>query len=80
MPMEPENRRPAKRAGRANAPVPEPGVVLPPGYRLDMDPDVLVLSRADGSTVAALSTVGADPSAVAKEAREDYRRSGEVAG
>ena len=55
-------------------------MVLPPGYSLDMDPDVLVLRRADGSTVAVFSAVGADPSAVEREAREDYRRSGEVAG
>ena len=80
MPMEPENQRPAKRTGRPTAPVPEPGVVLPPGYSLEMDPDVLVLRRAEGSIVATFSAMGADPSEVEREVREDYRRSGEVAG
>ena len=54
--------------------------MLPPGYRLRLDPDVLVLGRADGSTVAAFSALGADPREVEREAREDYRRSGESAG
>jgi hypothetical protein len=30
-------------------------VVLPPGYRLEMDPDLLILRRDDGSQVAAFS-------------------------
>jgi hypothetical protein len=30
-------------------------VVLPPGYRLEMDPDLLILHRDDGSQVAAFS-------------------------
>ena len=50
---------------------------LPPGYRLQMDPDVLVLRRADGSMAAAFSGPGADPAEVEGEAVEDYRRSGE---
>ena len=50
---------------------------LPPGYRLQMDPDELLLRRADGSTVAAFSGPGTDPAEVAGEAVEDYRRSGE---
>jgi hypothetical protein len=78
--MEPENRRTQKETGRRFAPVPEPGVVLPPGYRLQLDPDVLALRRADGSTVAAFSALGADLREVEREAREDYRRSGESVG
>jgi hypothetical protein len=45
---------------------------LPPGYRLQMDPDVLLLRRADGSTVAAFSGPGADPVEVEREATRDY--------
>jgi len=52
-------------------------MVLPPGYRVGMDPDVLVLLRADGSLVAAFSAPGADPAEIEKEALRDYRRSGE---
>ena len=80
VPMEREDRRHTERAGRRFAPVPEPGVVLPPGYRLWLDPDLLVLPRDDGSTVAAFSALGADPEEVERAAREDYRRSGEDAG
>jgi hypothetical protein len=43
-----------------------------------MDPDVLLLRRADGSTVAAFSGPGADPAEVEREAVEDYRRGGEA--
>ena len=50
---------------------------LPPGYRLQMDPDALLLRRADGSTVAAFSGPGADPAEVERKAVEDYRRGGE---
>jgi hypothetical protein len=45
-----------------------------------MDPDVLVLRRADGSTVAVFSAPSADPEEVRREAEKDYRRSGESAG
>ena len=55
-------------------------MVLPPGYRLQMDADLLILSRADGSMVAAFSALGADPEEVKREAEKDYRRSGEDAG
>ena len=55
-------------------------MVLPPGYRIQMDPDLLVLYRADGSMVAAFSAFGAEPEEVAREAREDYRQSGEDTG
>ena len=44
---------------------------MPPGYRLDYDPDVLVLRRGDGSEAAAFSARGADPSEVVKVARDD---------
>ena len=80
MPKEFENRRTRKEAGGRFASVPAPGAVLPPGYRLEMDPDVLIPRRDDGSTVAAFSALGADLREVEREAREDYRRSGEDAG
>ena len=51
---------------------------LPPGYRLQMDPDVLVLRRADGSMVAAFSGPSVDPAEVEREAAKDYWRSGEA--
>ena len=66
-----------KEQEKRRAPVPPPGVSLPPGYRVWVDPDLLVLRRADGSVVAAFSALGADPAEVEKEASEDYRRSGE---
>ena len=56
------------------------GFRLPPGYSVQIDPDVLVLRRADGSTVAAFSAPGADRDEVEKEAAKDYRRSGEDTG
>jgi hypothetical protein len=47
---------------------------LLPGYVLDSsDPDVLLLRRSDGSSVAAFSARGADPKAVRKAAEEDKR-------
>jgi len=49
---------------------------LPPGYRLEMDADLLQLRRADGSLVAAFSVRGASPAAVVREAEEDHRRHG----
>ncbi len=51
---------------------------LPPGYRLQMDPDALLLRRADGSTVAAFSGPGADPVEVEREATRDYWRRDEA--
>jgi hypothetical protein len=50
---------------------------LPPGYGLQMDPDELVLRRADGSMVAAFSGPGADPAEVEREAAKDCWLSGE---
>ncbi len=46
---------------------------LPPGYDLEYGADVLLLRRADGSTVAAFSTRGVSPPEVARIAKEDYR-------
>jgi hypothetical protein len=80
VPKEFENRRTQKEAGGRCASVLTPGAVLPPGYRLELDPDVLVLRRPDGSTVAVFSAVWADPEDVEREAREDYRRYDEIAG
>jgi hypothetical protein len=45
---------------------------LPPGYDLEYGADVLLLRRADGSTVAAFSASGVVPSEVAHVAEEDY--------
>jgi hypothetical protein len=55
-------------------------VVLPPGYRLEMDPDVLILRGDDGSMVAVFSAPSVDPEEVKREAEKDYRRRGESAG
>jgi hypothetical protein len=44
---------------------------LPPGYQLERDPDVLVLLRPDGSTVAAFSSRGVMPEQVEATAWED---------
>lgn len=49
-------------------------LVLPSSYVLDAsDPDVLVLRRSDGSSVAAFSTRGVDPTEVCRAAEEDRR-------
>jgi hypothetical protein len=46
---------------------------LPPGYVLDVvsDPNVLILRRLDGSSVAAFSARSADPTEVLKAAEVD---------
>jgi hypothetical protein len=44
---------------------------LPPGYQLELDPDMLILRRPDGSTVAAFSSRGAMPERVEATAWED---------
>ena len=44
---------------------------LPPRYDLEYGADVLLLRRADGSTVAAFSASGVAPSEVARIAEED---------
>ena len=49
---------------------------LPPGNELEYGADVLLLRRADGSTVAAFSTRGVASSEVARIAEEDYRANG----
>ncbi len=46
---------------------------LPPGYDLEFGADVLLLRRADGSSVAAFSARGVAPSEVARVAEVDYR-------
>lgn len=50
------------------------GFRLPPGYRLQAGPDVLVLRRADGLMVAAFVAPGVDRGEVEREAAEDHRR------
>jgi hypothetical protein len=47
-------------------------VHLPPGYRAHLDPDVLVLSRADGSRVTLFSSRGFVAEVVEQAAWEDY--------
>ena len=49
---------------------------LPPGYEVEYSADVLLLRRADGSTVAAFSARGVAPSEVVRIAEEDYRANG----
>jgi hypothetical protein len=49
---------------------------LPPGYELEYGADVLLVRRADGSTVAAFSARGVAPSEVVPIAEEDYRANG----
>ncbi len=46
---------------------------LPQGYRLEYDPDVLILRRGDGSFVAAFSNQGATGEAVVRAVEEDRR-------
>ena len=49
------------------------GFRLPPGYRVQAGPDVLVLRRADGLMVAAFVAPGVDPAEVERVAAEDHR-------
>lgn len=49
------------------------GFRLPPGYRVQAGPDVLVLRRANGLMVAAFVAPGVDPAEVEREAAEDHR-------
>jgi hypothetical protein len=44
---------------------------LPPGYRLEQDPDLLVLRRSDGSFVAAFSVRGFTKESVEEAAERD---------
>jgi hypothetical protein len=46
---------------------------LPPGYRLEMDADIGMLRRHDGSAVAAFNVLGATVAAIEREAWADYR-------
>ncbi len=47
---------------------------LPPGYRLEHEPDVLVVRRLEDATVVAVfSSRGVDLAAVEREAWKDYR-------
>jgi hypothetical protein len=50
------------------------GLRLPPGYYVEHDPDLLVLRRADGASVAAFSARGAIGETVEEVAWEDHRR------
>ncbi len=50
-------------------------LLLPPGYRIERDADLMTLHRADGSTVGAF-VAGAAPSEVVRTAEDDYRANG----
>ena len=46
---------------------------LPPGYSLDeSDPDVVILRRPDGTTVAVFSASGATPESIQQAAWEGH--------
>jgi hypothetical protein len=49
---------------------------LPPGYRVELEADLIKLHRPDGSLAAAFSVRGAAPSEVVRSAEEDYRKIG----
>ncbi len=76
MPTQPQKRRAPKKPGGSPS-VPKPGVVLPPGYRIHLGVNLLVLRRADGSMVTAFGASSADPAEVEEEAEKDYRMSGQ---
>jgi hypothetical protein len=46
---------------------------LPPGYYLDLDPDILMLRRKDDSMLAAFSAQGATRATIEMEAWVDYQ-------
>ncbi len=48
--------------------------LLPPGYKMDHDPDVAVLRRLDGSVVAYFPMWNFDPVAALHAAKEDLAR------
>ncbi len=52
--------------------------VLPPGYKLDHDPDVAVLRRADGSVVAYFSMWSFQPLLVLEQAETNLAQGGYV--
>ncbi len=74
MPTQPEDRRGTPGLFRGSPSVPESGVVLPPGYRIHLGVNLLVLRRADGSMVTAFGASSADPAEVKREAEKDYLR------
>jgi hypothetical protein len=50
--------------------------VLPPGYKMDHDPDLAVLRRADGSVVAYFPMWSFMPVRMLEAAEEDLARGG----
>ena len=46
--------------------------VLPPGYRVDHDPDVAVLRRPDGSVVSYFPIWSLNPERISREAELDF--------
>ncbi len=45
--------------------------VLPPGYRVDHDPDIAILRRPDGSVVSYFPIWNMDPELILREAELD---------
>jgi hypothetical protein len=50
--------------------------ILPPGYKLDHDPDIAILRRADGSVVAYFTMWNFEPILALGEAEADLARGG----
>jgi hypothetical protein len=48
-------------------------VRLPPGYYLELDPDLIFLRKGEGHFVAAFSARGVTQEAIAEVARADYK-------
>jgi hypothetical protein len=76
----PSGRRTITLSGMDEYPKGMFGFRLPPGYRVQVAPDVLVLRRSDGLMVAAFIAPVADPTEVERAADEDLRYSLEIAG
>jgi hypothetical protein len=52
--------------------------ILPPGYKLDHDPDIAILRRADGSVVAYFPMWSFEPLLALEEAEADLDGGGYV--
>ena len=71
IPAEPISFDEGRVSGDARG-APAEGPPLPPGYALDIsDPDVLLLLRADGTTAAAFSALGATARGITDAAEQD---------
>jgi hypothetical protein len=52
--------------------------ILPPGYKLDHDPDVAILRRADNSVVAYFPIWSFEPTLALGEAEVDLAQEGQL--